>query len=234
MYDQYGEAAFRPGSGFGGAGGGQPGGQWGPFSYTYTSNGGNGGNPFEGFDMGGFSDPFEIFESFFGGGFGRSQRKQNPVYEVVIDFMDAVRGVEKKFVIKGKEETIKIPAGIDEGMRIRFDTFDIVVSVRPHPYFKREGQDIILDKQISLSQAILGDIVDVETINEKVKLKVSSGTQPGTIVRLGGKGVPSVRGGTHGDEYVRFKIEIPAKINSRQKELLQQFEEEGKKKKGWL
>jgi molecular chaperone DnaJ len=96
-YDQYGHAAFEQGAGQGpfGAGGpfgGQGGGQYGPFTYTYTSNGGQGG----GFDFGGFSDPFEIFEQFFGGGnpFGRQQRR--PIYSLRIDFMDAVKGITKK------------------------------------------------------------------------------------------------------------------------------------------
>src|SRR3989338_2988484 len=85
VYDQYGDSAFQPGSGYGQGSpfGGQNGGQYGPFTYTYSSGG---GNPFEGFDFGGFSDPFEIFEQFFGGSPFR-QRKQRPVYQLTIDFM---------------------------------------------------------------------------------------------------------------------------------------------------
>ncbi|OGG17009.1 hypothetical protein A3D77_03730 [Candidatus Gottesmanbacteria bacterium RIFCSPHIGHO2_02_FULL_39_11] len=235
MYDQYGEAAFKPGVAGGGyPGGGQQGGQWGPFSYTYTTNGGGGGSPFEGVDFGGFSDPFEIFESFFGGGFGRSQRKQKEIYRIKIDFIEAVRGVEKTVEINGKKHTIKIPAGVDEGNRIRFDEFDILISVSPHPRIKREGQDILLDCEISFSQATLGDVVEVETIDGPLKLKVPSGTQPDALIRLGGKGVPSVHGRGRGDQYIHFKVKIPTHLTSRQKELLKEFDEESKKKRGWI
>src|SRR5690242_20290438 len=118
-YDQFGAAAFEQGGpgaggpfgGFGGPFGGGQGGQYGPFTYTYSTNGGQGG----GFDFGGFSDPFDIFEQFFGGAspFGRAARR--PVYAVSIDFMEAVKGVTKKVSIDGKQESIKIPAGVDNG-----------------------------------------------------------------------------------------------------------------------
>src|SRR3989338_105264 len=119
-YDQFGHAAFEGASagGFGDPGQGGPFGgfgqqQGGPFSYSY-STGGDGG---AGFDFGGFSDPFEIFEQFFGGGspFGRQQRRL--VYSLSIDFMEAVHGTTKKISIGGKNQTIKIPAGVDEGSR---------------------------------------------------------------------------------------------------------------------
>jgi len=238
VYDQYGESAFQPGSSGGanpwGAGGQAQGGQYGPFSYTYTTSGG-GGNPFEGVDFGGFSDPFEIFEQFFGGGgFGGRQRRQHPVYQIEINFMDAVKGTEKTTVINGKERTIKIPAGVGEGNRIRFDDFDLVISVRPDKVFKREGNDLIIDCKISFSQAALGDILEVTTVDGPLKLKVQPGTQSGTLIRLRGKGVPSVRGHGRGDQYVRPLIEIPSRLTNRQKELLQEFDDEGKKKHGWF
>src|SRR3972149_8950426 len=102
-YDQFGHAAFEQGAGqgnpFAGGFGGQ-GGQYGPFTYTYTTGGNTGG-----FDFGGFSDPFEIFEQFFGGGgspFGRAQRRS--VYALQIDFIDAVKGVTKKIAVEGKSQ----------------------------------------------------------------------------------------------------------------------------------
>src|SRR3990170_4056274 len=87
-YDQFGHSAFAPGGGFGGqAGYGQS-----PFTHTYTARGGDGGNPFASFDLG---DPFDIFEQFFGGSpFGARQR-QIPRYSMTLDFMEAVKGVEK-------------------------------------------------------------------------------------------------------------------------------------------
>jgi molecular chaperone DnaJ len=238
MYDQYGESAFAPGSGFGQQGnpwGGAPqGGGFGPFTYTYKTTGG--GNPFEGFDVGGFSDPFEIFEQFFGGGgspFGRRQRQRH-VYQLTIEFMEAVKGAEKEFVIQGRPQKIKIPSGVDTGNRIRFDEYDIEIEVKPDAQFKREGNDLIVEKEISIIQAILGDVVDVPTIDEPLKLKIHPGTQSGTLIRLREKGVPHVRGHGRGDEYVKIKVHIPDKITGKQKDLLTQFEAEGTKKKGWF
>src|SRR3990167_3279362 len=108
MYDQMGHSAFTQ-NGSGGPGGPFGGYQQGPFRYTYST----GGNVnFE--DLFGGSDPFDIFEQFFGGGssFG-GRRAQKPVYQATIDFMEAVRGVEKSFVIQGSQKKVKIPAGVD-------------------------------------------------------------------------------------------------------------------------
>ncbi|MFH1832720.1 MAG: DnaJ C-terminal domain-containing protein [Candidatus Levyibacteriota bacterium] len=233
-YDQFGSAAFEqggsqgPGGPFGGFGGQQTG-QYGPFTYTYSTSGGG-----QEFDFGGFSDPFEIFEQFFGGGspFGRAQRRQT--YSLAIDFMEAVKGVQKRVEIGGQTQTIKIPAGVDDGSRIRFGEYDIVIRVHPDKKFRREGVNIISEKEISYSQAVLGTVISVETIDESVQLKIPSGTQPNTVIRLRGRGVPHLRGSGKGDHYLRIKINIPKNLTSRQKELLRQFEEEGKKKKGWF
>ncbi|RJQ35904.1 hypothetical protein C4559_06100 [Candidatus Microgenomates bacterium] len=229
-YDQVGHTAFEQGAGQGPFGGGfggqQQGGNYGPFSYTYSNS--NGG---QGFDFGGFSDPFEIFEQFFGGGFGQRQRRQ--VYSITIDFLEAVHGTEKKVSINGKAQTIKIPAGVDDGQRIRFKDYDISVSVIANKKFRREGNDIITEKQISFVQAVLGTTVDVETIDGDVQLKIPAGTQPESIIRLRERGVQNVRGGRRGDHYVKIKIAVPKNITGKQKELLETFEKEGKKK-GWF
>ena len=226
QYDQFGAQSFEGGQGGpGGPFGGFRGGQQGPFTYTY-STGGDGA----GFDFGGFTDPFEIFEQFFGGAspFGR----QKPAYQLTVDFMDAVRGTEKQVNINGSSKKIKIPAGIDNNSRIRFDNFDIIVGVRPHNNFVREGQDIITEEKISMAQAALGDVVDVETVDGQVKLKIPEGTQPGALIRIKGHGVPYVQGRNKGDHYVRIKVTIPNKLKGKQKQLLEEFEEEGSK--GWF
>lgn len=226
-YDQFGEAAFEQGGpGAGGPFGGF-GQQGGPFSYTYTSNGGN-------FDFGGFSDPFEIFEQFFGGGgspFGRSARR--PTYSLTISFLEAVKGATKKVNLDGKTVSIKIPAGVNDGSRIRFGESDVVIEVIPDKKFRREGYDIVSDKEITFSQAALGDTVEIETVEGLVKIKIPSGTQAETLVRLRGKGVKTLRGQGHGDHYVRIKIVIPKNLTSRQKELLKEFDAE-KKKSSWF
>lgn len=217
-YDQFGHAAFTQGN-MGGAGGGNPYGG-GPFNYTYSTRGGQ--NPFEGMDFGGFSDPFDIFESFFGGGFARQARK--PLYEIEIDFIDAVKGTSKDVEINNKKTTIKIPAGSDTGTRIRYQDFDVRVAVRSHPTLQREGDDIYVDVKVSFHQAILGDEIAVPTINGEVKLKIRAGTQPNTMMRLKGYGVPHLSGRGKGDEYVRLVVMIPEHLTSEQKEALKVFE----------
>lgn len=229
-YDQFGHAAFEQGAGFGGGQGpfGGQTGRYGPFTYTYTNPGG----PTE-FDFGGFSDPFEIFEQFFGGGSPFGARQRRSTYSLSIDFMEAVRGATKRVTINDKTQTIKIPAGVDDNSRIRFGDYDIVINVSPHHKFHREDYNIVSEHEISFAQAALGDVINVETVDGEVKLRVPSGTQPGTVFRLRGKGVSHVRGSGKGDHYVRIKIVIPKNLTSYQKELLKQFEEE-KGRKSWF
>lgn len=238
-YDQLGAAAFEQG-GFGNAAGGQgpfggaqgpfggaQGGNYGPFSYTYSTQGA------QDFGFGGFSDPFEIFEQFFGGAQGRT-RPRRDVYSLSISFMEAVKGVQKKVTINGKEQTIKIPAGVNEGSRIRFGDYDVIVDVKPDAYFKREGYDIITDQEISFPQATLGAEIPVKTIDGEVTIRVPAASQPGTVIRLSKRGVPSVRGSGRGDHYVRLKVVVPKNVTAHQKELLKQFDEEQHKKKNWF
>jgi len=218
-YDQFGHAAFDPSQGFGGFGGGARTYRQGPFTYTYSTSGSPGG-----FDFGGFSDPFEIFESFFGGG-SPFRQTRIPRYGISIDFMEAVRGTTRTLVHQGKEYTIKIPAGADDGTRIRFNEFYVTIEVKPHHAFKRDGADIFIDQPISFSQAALGAVIQVPTVDGDLKLKVLPATQPGTLVRLRGKGMPHLRSSGKGDQYVRFLIKIPDRLSRRQKDLLEEFDE---------
>ncbi len=223
QYDQFGAAAFENGGrGAGGPFGGGFGGQQGPFTYSYSSNGG------QGFDFGGFSDPFDIFEQFFGGNASYSRRK--PSYSLRIDFIESVKGTTKTVSLEGKRRDIKVPAGVNEGSRIQFNDFDIVISVSPSSKFRREGYDIISDVKIPMAEAALGGIEEVETVEGKVKLKIPQGTQSGTLIRMKGKGVKHVNNSTRGDHYVRVQLEIPSKLTSRQKELLEEFQDESKKR----
>jgi len=238
VYDQYGHAAFEQGASqgpFGGAGGpfggGSRTGQYGPFTYTYTTSGGDGG---QNFDFGGFSDPFEIFEQFFGGGSPFGARQSRPVYSLTIDFTEAVHGATKKVTINGKTQTIKIPRGVDDGSRIRFGDYDVVLDVRPDRRFRREGFDIVSEQEISFAQAALGDTVDVLTTDGEVNLRIPSGTQPDTIIRLRQRGVPHLQGSGRGDHYVRIKVTVPKHLTHHQKQLLEQLKEESKAKKSWF
>jgi molecular chaperone DnaJ len=232
-YDQFGHDAFSPGGGFRGAGGmggnpfaGGQAGQYGPFTY-YSTSGGDGGNPFAGYD---FGDPFDIFEQFFGGGgspFGARQAHRIPRYSIEIDFMEAVRGVEKTVEIGGKRRTIKIPAGVDEGSRINFRDFTLSINVRPDKLFERDGNDIYVKVVIPYSLAVLGGEIEAPTIDDGVKLRVRPGTQSGTMIRLRGRGVSSVAGRGRGDEYVRLIIAVPEKLDRNQKGLIEEMKEEG-------
>lgn len=210
-YDQFGHTAFGPGFGF-------PGG----FTYTYTYK--TGGSPFEEF-FGGFSDPFEIFEQFFGGSPFRRQA-QVPRYGLTLNFMDAVKGCEKEIEVLGKKRKVRIPPGVDDGSRIKFADFYLTIDVKPHEIFRRDGYDLFVDQKIPFAMAILGGVTEVPTIEEPVKLKIRPGTQPGTLIRLRGKGIPYLHGRRKGNQYVRLTIEIPKKLSRRQKKLLEEFEKE--------
>jgi len=228
-YDQFGHAAFEPGGmGAGGfAGGPFAGGQTrtyrqGPFTYTYTTYGGEA--PFEGLGFD-FSDPFEIFEQFFGGASPFARQTRIPRYGLTIDFMEAVKGCEKEVVMEGKKRKIRIPPGVDDGSRIRFRDFYITIDVRPSKIFQRDGNDVFVNVQIPLTLAILGGVIEVPTIDGDLKLRIRPGTQPGTMVRLRGRGIKRPQRYGRGDQYVRLQIKIPEKLTREQKEALKVLEE---------
>lgn len=227
-YDQFGHGAFDR-SQSGSAGGG---GQQGPFTYTWSGGGqpGQGGD----FDFGGFNDPFEIFESFFGGQspFGRAARK--PTYQLHINFNEAVSGTEKEVTIENKKTTIKIPAGVDDGTRIQFDDYNILITVGLSREFKREGYNIHVEKTINFVQAALGDEVDVSTVDGKITVVIPAGIQTGTAIRLRGKGVPYLRSDGRGDQFVHITITTPQKLSNEEKKLFEQLKALSKKdKKKW-
>jgi DnaJ-class molecular chaperone len=223
-YDQFGHAAFSPGGMPGGPGrAGGPfaqTGRQGPFTYTYSTTG---AGPFAGFD---FGDPFEIFSQFFGGGspFGGARK---PRYSVTIDFMEAIKGVEKEVEIEGKKRKIKIPAGIDEGLRINFNDFILSVNVSSHEIFERDGADIFVKLIIPYSLAIFGGTIEAPTIDGGVKIRIKAGTQPGTTIRLRGKGAPRLRGRGKGDEYVRVLVAVPEKLTREQKKIIEEMKKRG-------
>ncbi len=226
-YDQFGHSAFEPGGGFGGAQGGNPfaggnpfGGQGGFRTYSWSSGDGN-----QGQDFGGFADPFDVFEAFFGGQspFGRQARL--PRYAISISFDEAVHGVQKEIEVEGKRQKVKIPAGVDDGTEIKFTNFVLVVQVKRSDKFVRRGYDIVSEKEITFSQAALGAVADIETIDGIVKIKIPAGTQPGTQIRLKGRGVKHISRNASGDHYVIIRIHIPNKLSRDQKRLLEELEE---------
>ncbi len=222
-YDQYGHSAFDPSSG--GFGGHTYTQQNGPFNFTYTQGG---QNPFEGsdFDFGGFSNPFDIFEQFFGGSFGGRQNRgrQIETYKISISFLEAANGCQKEVSIDGHKKTIKIPAGVDDGQKIKFSDFILYLDVLPDKVFKREGNDVYINVNINLVQAIFGDTIEIPTLKDPLKVRIKPGTQPNTLVRLRGQGIKDINGYRQGDFYIRLFVEIPTKLSSRQKDLLKQLD----------
>ncbi len=215
-YDQYGHAAFEPGAG--GFGGGAQG-QGGYKTYTWS------GNPQDfGFDASGFSDPFDIFETFFGGQSPFGKRERLPRYAINITFEEAVHGVEKQVDIDGKKQKVKIPAGVDDGSEIRFTNFTLVCQVSPSSRFRRRGYDIVTEHEITFSQAALGTVTEIETVEGNIKIRIPAGTQPGTQIRLRGKGIKHVSGHGQGDHYVIIRLKIPTKLSRDQKRLLEELE----------
>ncbi|MDD5146927.1 MAG: DnaJ C-terminal domain-containing protein [Candidatus Daviesbacteria bacterium] len=251
-YDQFGHAAFDRSQGFGGdagAGGFNPfGGGSGWQTYNWSSAGGNPfgsaqGGPNVQFDFGGFEDPFELFEQIFGGGspFGQAFRRR-PTYSLNLTFNEAIGGITKEVEIESrnpdgriqrKRMKIKVPAGVDNGTKMRFGDLDIVFNVGRNPEFIREGADIFSEITVTIPQLVLGDIFEVETVQGKVKVRVPPGTQPGSLVKLKGKGAPRLSGG-HGDHYVRVNLNVPQHPSSEEKRLYEELKNLSSKKKGWF
>ena len=141
-------------------------------------------------------------------------------------------------VEKSKTLSVKIPAGVDTGDRIRLagegeageqgapagDLY-VQVQVRQHPIFEREDNNLFCEVPINFAMAALGGEIEVPTLDGRVKLKVPPETQTGKLFRMRGKGVKSVRGGNQGDLLCRVVVETPVKLNERQKQLLQELEE---------
>lgn len=222
-YDQFGHAAFDPSAG--GFGGHTYTQQNGPFNFTWQSQGSGQNADFE---FGGFSNPFDIFEQFFGAaGFnvsGQGRRQQLPTYKIQLSFMDAALGCEKELNVDGKRQNVKIPAGVDDGQRIKFNNFILYIDVLPDKIFKRDGNDVFVNQEITIKQAVLGDNVEVPTLKEKLKVRVKPGTQPNTLVRLRGQGIHDVNGFGIGDLYIRLNIVIPTRLNSKQKDLIKELD----------
>lgn len=242
MYDQFGSAAFSGAQGPGGFGGfSSSGGQWGPFTYTYKTTGNA-----QDFGFGDF-DPFDVFEEFFGfRGFGRSRtpkKGKNLYYDLMIDFKDAVFGLEKNINIDSGKVRIKIPQGVRNGTEMRFagkgmpgpsglPPGDLFLTIRMN---KPKDFDIFRDtvlvkKEIDFTQAILGDVIEIPAIDlksksgvGKTKLKIPSGTQHGTRFVVRNKGMPKLRGRGQGDVLVEVSIKIPKKLTRNQRKILEQY-----------
>ena len=103
---------------------------------------------------------------------------------------------------------------------------EITIKVRPHPFFKRSGDDVVCAVPISFTQAALGAEVEVPTLEGRGKMRVPPGTQPGTTLRIKGKGVPHRAGLGRGDQRVEVQLEVPTQLTAQQRELLEQLAKE--------
>ncbi len=131
---------------------------------------------------------------------------------------------------------VKIPAGVDSGARLKLrgegdaspaggppGSLYILIHVREHPLFARQGADVICEIPISFPQAALGTDIEVPTLEGKIKMKVPPGTQTGKVFRLRGKGIASLRSGSRGDQLVHVIVETPRQLSPKQRALLEEF-----------
>jgi molecular chaperone DnaJ len=139
-------------------------------------------------------------------------------------------------VAKKRVVSIKVPAGVHEGQAVRVSSegepgrrggargdLYCYVRIKPHDFLQREGSDLIAIVPISFTQAALGATITVPSLNGTRELKIPAGTQYGSIFRIKGKGLPDMRTRRTGDQLVQITIETPAKLNSKQEELLREF-----------
>lgn len=183
----------------------------------------------------------------FGGGFGghRSVARKGQDLSVTLNvsFEDAFRGAEKRVTVRipGKSEpdtfTVKIPAGAVDGGRLRFKgkggtgenggpagDLLVVTKIDPHPYFTRDGANVIVRLPVTIAEAALGaSIVVPAPDGTKVRVKVPAGTQSGTHLTIKGKGAPRVKGAGTGDLIIDVEVEVPKSLNSKQRAALEAY-----------
>lgn len=153
--------------------------------------------------------------------------------EIIEDPCHACRGtgLERRTV----KRKINIPAGVDNGNQVRVigegqpgsnggpsGNFYLELEVQPHRYFRRKGNDLLLDLDINMAQAALGDEITIPTLEGSEKLRIPPGTQPGKVFKLKEKGIPVInRQGSRGDQLVTVNVQIPTQLNAEQKKLLE-------------
>lgn len=187
------------------------------------------------------------FDSSFGGYGGQPQgmRGQDLVYELSLTLEEAATTTSKtiSYQVGGRHEKVcvKVPAGITTGKKLRLagkgqpgsyggPNGDLYIQIRvtDHPLFKREGDDLILTREIKFSEALLGTEIEVPTIDNKtLRLKIPPGTQTNAKFRLKGHGMPRLKSGGRGDAFVQVAIAVPKKPNKKQKALAEELVEVG-------
>lgn len=180
-----------------------------------------------------FGDFGDIFGDFFGrggtstAGGGFNMRGMDYRYHLEIEFLEAVNGVKKRVLLpEGETLDINVPSGVVQGQVLRLKSKGgpgvgrgqpgdalIELKIRPHPFFEREGDDIVLDLPIALYEAVLGAKVEAPTINGRVSLTVPKGASSGQLLRLRAKGVRNAQTGNTGDQLVKLCIVMPQRID---------------------
>ncbi|MGE3969124.1 MAG: DnaJ C-terminal domain-containing protein [Dongiaceae bacterium] len=182
----------------------------------------------------------DLFANLFG------HRRQGPkvrmrgadvTYTAEIDFLEAVLGARKRLTLTdGKAIDLTVPAGTTEGQTLRLkgqglpgfgnapagDAF-IEIKVRPHPQFRREGDDIAVEVPVTLQEAVLGGSIDVPTVDGRVSMTVPKGSNTGTRLRLKGKGVMNRRTHQRGDQYVVLKVVLPSQKDEKLAEMVERW-----------
>ncbi|SFJ48180.1 DnaJ C-terminal domain-containing protein [Planctomicrobium piriforme] len=195
----------------------------------------------------------EIFGGMFGGGGGRRsagrgraprpQKGEDLSATIQVPFQTAAVGGNYDLSLqrngKPEELSVKIPVGIEDGQTIRLGgqgepghqggpagDLLLTVQVAPHPYFRREGRNVLVDVPVSMTEAALGTKIDVPTLSDGiVSMTLPAGTSSGAKLRLKGKGIEHPKSGTRGDLFVLIKIVVPKGLDARSKELLEEFAE---------
>lgn len=232
QYDRFGSAG--PNAGFGG--GGQGFGGFGGFDFSGFQNGQN-----MEFDLN------DIFEGFFGGGFGgqRIRRGRHIQLGLTISFKESIFGTKKKIKIPGqsamvgkKEVEIDIPPGIEHGQKLKLSGYGeaveggqagdmyIIISVPEHPLYRKEGYHLVRTLDVKLTDALLGAKYDIETLDGNVTVKIPKGINTGTLLRVKGEGV-RVNAFQKGDIILQIKVLIPDSLSKEQKKLVEELQEKG-------
>ena len=172
------------------------------------------------------------------------QKGEDVIYEITISLEEAAWGGEKRINYRKngrvEEVSVKIPRGIPSGKKLRLagkgmegrnggspgDLY-LQVSIKEHPVFSREGDDLIVEKEINFSEAVLGTTIEVPTLEGMKKVKVPPGTQSHTKMRLKSLGIPHFQGEGKGDEYVKVIVKVPKKMTEKSKGLIQELAKEG-------
>jgi curved DNA-binding protein len=172
------------------------------------------------------------------------QKGEDILYELTISLEESAFGGEKRISYRknGKieEVSVKIPRGIPPGKKLRLagkgmegrnggppgDLY-LQISIKDHPFFSREGDDLIIEKEINFSDAVMGTTVEVPTLEGKKVIKIPQGTQSHTKMRLKGLGVPHFQGEGRGDEYVKVIIKVPKKLTEKSRKLIGELAKEG-------